>query len=893
MIKEKPDIRKKITSEEKPEKLSKLPESPESYELESYDKKESEKTFSIIVTPEDFMLDNTDSPGGIYGFYEKKFLQDKFMFLYRAAWDLTENKNKSLSFLKDLSEFFHREISSTDDIEMLKEKSLLNPDMERKEEFFGKVPNLPGSYNITDEWIDNMCEKFMSIFRDEISSFDGSVSRYYETRLQDLNIPEKIFFNLVEAKDEEFPFAFMVTYSEENNGVIEHRPLKSAMEKYRDDPKKIVSLIAPIMKIEKESDIIHSLLESGELFYPVGVSEDEAFEFLKSIPLYTSHGIKCRVPNWWKTKSRNFSMTLRFGENKAPLSLDVILSVIPEITMENIKYTPEELKSYLELSEGLHFIKNKWVEINHKKIEELLTRYESAKEGFDGSAGSALEIIRKPEKNGFSSKEQKEFLKAFSDALRNASSREKSPVPQTFKGLLRPYQKEGYHWLKTMNDLKLGVCLADDMGLGKTVQVLAYLEKIRKEGAGRCLLVVPASLIGNWIKEKEKFTPDMPLSLFHGPQKEMGEFLTVTTYGTLRRKSRLNEENWDTIILDEAQTIKNAASAQSKTIHALNGKMKIAMTGTPIENNLGDLYSIMSFIMPGLLGSSTEFKKFVKYMENDEETGYEKLRLMVQPFLMRRLKTDKNIIKDLPEKIETMEYLTVTQKQAVLYRKVTSDLEKKLNEKDGIARKGLVLSTLSSLKQILNHPSQYSGDNAFTPSDSSKFTRLKEIAENIYEKRERLLVFTQYREMCGPIADFLKTIFKSEGLVIHGGVTPAKRTKIVERFSQDDEYVPFMVLSLKAGGVGLNLTSANHVVHFDRWWNPAAENQATDRAFRIGQKKNVQVYKFVTQGTIEEKIDKLISGKTELSESIVTENKAPALTELKDDRLLEIFRLDT
>jgi len=391
----------------------------------------------------------------------------------------------------------------------------------------------------------------------------------------------------------------------------------------------------------------------------------------------------------------------------------------------------------------------------------------------------------------------------------------------------------------------------------------------------------------------ERFTPDMHFYIAHGnigAGQLCDIFLTVTTYGMIARDERFQSVNWDYIMLDEAQAIKNPSAKQTKAVKMLQGRYKIAMTGTPVENRFSDLWSLFDFINAGLLGNFSEFRKFTKSL-SDSGTGYRRLRDMISPFILRRLKTDKTIINDLPDKIEAKEYVPLSKNQIALYRSLVKDLEKTLGESEGIERKGVVLSALTKFKQICNHPDQYLGQSEYKEDLSGKFIYLRQLCETIYEKRERVLVFTQYREMTGPLSEFLSQIFHKKGLVLHGGTQVKKRTELVEQFNGEN-YVPFMVLSLKAGGVGLNLTAANHVIHFDRWWNPAVENQATDRAFRIGQNKNVMVYKFICSGTVEEKIDIMIEDKVKLAGDIIGDGGETWITEMTNEQLVNLFRLE-
>jgi non-specific serine/threonine protein kinase len=473
------------------------------------------------------------------------------------------------------------------------------------------------------------------------------------------------------------------------------------------------------------------------------------------------------------------------------------------------------------------------------------------------------------------------------------------------KATLRPYQKDGVRWLSLLSGLGLGACLADDMGLGKTIQVLALLLMTRREDSARrpSLLVAPASLLANWAGEIERFAPDLNAAIIHPsampaeafkavtPESLAGLDLAITSYGSLLRAPALAATRWRFAILDEAQAIKNPAAKQTRAAKALQADARIALTGTPVENHLGDLWSIFDFINPGLLGSAARFKRYAKSLADRPHNPYGPLRELVRPYILRRMKTDKTVIADLPDKTEVTAHCALSRKQAVLYAKTVADLAGALEAADGIQRKGLVLTTLMRLKQICNHPSQWLGDELWAEPDSGKFARLREIAEVVAARQEKMLVFTQFQAMTEPLRAFLAGIFASPGLVLHGDTSVKARKDLVAAF-QTSEAAPFFILSLKAGGSGLNLTAASHVIHFDRWWNPAVENQATDRAYRIGQKRNVLVHKFVCQGTVEEKIDTMINVKRALSDELLSGSEEIRLTEMRDDELLRLVALD-
>jgi non-specific serine/threonine protein kinase len=444
------------------------------------------------------------------------------------------------------------------------------------------------------------------------------------------------------------------------------------------------------------------------------------------------------------------------------------------------------------------------------------------------------------------------------------------------------------------------------MGLGKTIQVLALLlvRKTEKTDPQRpSLLVAPASLLANWAAEIERFAPSLNALVAHPstmpadelktlPAERLASFdLVITSYGSLLRLPWLAGTRWHLVVVDEAQAIKNPGAKQTRAAKSLTCDARIALTGTPVENRLSDLWSIFDFINPGLLGSAKTFSTYAKSLENKPHNPYGPLRELVRPYILRRLKTDKSVIADLPDKTEVKAYCPLSRKQAALYEEAVRDLAERIDQAEGIARKGLVLSSLMRLKQICNHPSQWLGDGAWAEDDSGKWARLRDIAEITVAKQEKALVFTQFREMTEPLSAFLGNVFGRPGLVLHGETPVAKRKDLVRRF-QEDESVPFFVLSLKAGGTGLNLTAAAHVIHFDRWWNPAVENQATDRAFRIGQSKNVLVHKFLCRGTVEEKIDALIESKRQLANDLLEGGGEINLTELDDTQLLKLVALD-
>lgn len=835
--------------------------------------------------------------------WKNRFDENSYEALYHYGMENIEAGTATAVFVKKIVKVYLEQLTRMPELEMLREKASISLSEEEKDKLLLAVPFAVGSEYITQWWLEHIFEQLNQIFQMEMKSYEGTVALYLEEKNQTLRVPERVFFHLVENKNADYPFAFMATYaSKKEDGKVAHMPLKYALTEYKQDRDKLLKLLSCLNKAAEVSDLIAGFMESGEMFYPLQLTAEEAYEFLKQIEAIESVGIMCRIPNWWKKRASSINVTLQLGEEKpSMLGFDTLITLQPQLTVDGEVLSRAEIQKMLSQAEGLAFLKGKWVEVNHKRLERLLKQMEEGPEEITFMDALRLEMGNEQKHadvgalitNG-------KWLSGLLQKLRQPQSIAHSPLPNSFLATLRPYQENGYAWLNYMNELGFGACLADDMGLGKTVQVLAYLEQMRKSKEdSHCLLVVPASLLGNWEKETGKFAPEMDYQILHGKTSEKlgidyskrDVFLTITTYGMVSRIQELKETVWDCVILDEAQAIKNPLTKQTKEIKKLQTSMRIAMTGTPIENDLTNLWSLFDFLNKGLMGTSKEFREYCKGLSEHPE-GYGKLKLMISPFMLRRLKTDKTIIADLPQKIETLDYVTLSKKQVVLYRKIVSDMEEKLMEsEEGIQRKGIVLSTIMKLKQVCNHPDQYLGQQTYTENESGKFAMLKEICETIYEKRERVLIFTQFKEITEYLAEYLEGIFHTKGYVLHGGTPVKERSKIVEAF-QGEKYVPFLVLSVKAGGTGLNLTKANHVIHFDRWWNPAVENQATDRAFRIGQQKNVIVHKLVCRNTIEEKIDQIISGKVQLANDVIGSGGENWITQLSDAELMNLLKLE-
>lgn len=727
----------------------------------------------------------------------------------------------------------------------------------------------------------------------------------------------RVTLHLAENKvDTECPFAFLATYGSgvSQSGKLSQLPLGKALAEYGGAKNKagLLRLLTPLHKAAKTCPFLAGLVDSGDIFHPMAWTPLEAFSFLKNIPLYEDAGLLVRLPNWWKKRGKRPQVVAAIDEKKkVSLGIDAMLECRVAVEVDGKKLSEAEIAELLEGAGGLVSFRGEWIEVDREKLQQALEHWKEIAEDGEISFIEGMRLLAGAPRD-FRDKEEWEEQRKWAFAqpgeqlaatLRQLANPRPAPPPPSLLADLRPYQASGLDWLWFCARSGFGACLADDMGLGKTVQVLAALlrKKESSPASGPSLLVVPASLIGNWKREAEKFAPSLQLLVVHRSELDtalaptegtlLASDLVITTYGMLSRLDWPTKRKWAWVILDEAQAIKNYASGQSKAVRRLSSSARIALTGTPVENNLGDLWSLFDFLNPGLLGTAGQFKTFVSQISSENSAHYAPLRRLVSPYILRRLKTDKKIIADLPEKTEMKVYCTLSPEQAKAYQQTANSLEKDLENAEGIGRRGLVLSYLMRFKQICNHPDQLTKSGAFAPSQSGKFRRLGELCAEIASRGEKVLIFTQFREMTDPLDTALASVFGRNGLILHGATPVKERQKLVEVFQRENT-APYFILSLKAGGTGLNLTAASHVIHFDRWWNPAVENQATDRAFRIGQKRTVLVHKFITSGTLEEKIDALIEAKQSTADAILEGGAEKALTEMDDSELLDFIRLD-
>jgi non-specific serine/threonine protein kinase len=804
------------------------------------------------------------------------------------------------------------------------------PDTTTVEEWLQVAPPMPGLEYLSPLHLQELWHDIDAYTQVAASGCDEGLAGLLKSLDANWNLIGRVTFHLAEnKKNPDAPFAFMATYTQgqAKDGKPQHLPLAEALRESiaAKDTAKLDQLLEPVSRAAGSVKLVEHLLESRQLFAPQAWGIGQAYEFLSSIPIMEQAGLAIRVPNWWnaaRPPRPQVSVNIgskepsRFGINGLDLKVGV--------TIEGESLSETELKQLLAAREGLVLLRGKWVEVDQNKLKSALEHWRDLRKqhvgGVDflramrllsgatiGSAGDEAETVR------WSRIEPGEWLQKTLKALREPSGNGDIDPESVVNAQLRHYQTTGVRWLWFATQLGLGVCLADDMGLGKTLQVISLIALLRQRQSSTlndpspCLIVLPTSLLGNWQREFAKFAPQLNLFVAHRSVNSIDRLKTVesepakavadkdvviVTYGAIRNAKWLAQIQWRLVVLDEAQAIKNSGSLQTKAVKAIPARCRIIMTGTPIENHLGDLWSLFDFSSPGLLGSANEFKRFVSSKDERQRShNLAALRKLIRPYVLRRMKTDPNIVPDLPAKTEMRVDCNLSPVQAALYGQVIKDLEKSLDLATGIQRRGLVLATLMQLKQICNHPALYLKGQSFVAKNSGKYAELQRLCEDIAAKQEKVLIFSQFQAMCEPLSQFLIEVFGRPGLVLTGKTSAKARGQLVSDFQQPFG-PPFFVISVKAGGTGLNLTEACHIVHFDRWWNPAVEDQATDRAFRIGQIRNVLVHKFVTSGTLEERIDDLINSKKQISREMFDDSGEVNLTEMSNDELLRFVSLD-
>lgn len=814
------------------------------------------------------------------------------------------------------------------------------PDALQALAILSSVPPMPGGEYWTADVLNDFFERVESSVSALAAKQDGDLLAAVASLGPGWRDVGKVSLHLAENKGDKSgarPFAFLATFVSraDADGRAKHLPLSAALKAYASKPAALGKILAPLEAAAKDDKFLLSLLETRRIFQPCALSVGEAYSFLKGITKYEEAGLLVRTGRIWAKAPPRAKVSVSVGQSKGgSLNAYALCDFSVDVTINGEPLSEDDLAILANARDGLVRIRGEWVEVDHEKIEALLAKWKDAKRLMrDGlTMAQALRMLAGGDADSLApaggdddacevraTGELKELLRGMMDG----GGRGATALPNGLDTVLRPYQKNGVEYLLRTMEAGLGACLADDMGLGKTLQVLTLIDTWKQRGAITplpVLVVMPASLLANWKAEAARFTPDLRVGVLHPSDAEYrgmgnGELgmvgrdhrarraeratdeeylkrfdLVLTTYGQFTRSEILRKLPFAAVIADEAQAIKNPGSGQSKALRSVVSPRRLALTGTPVENRMSDLWSIFDFINPGLLGSLKSFQSATA-----KSGDFSVVRRLTRPFILRRLKTDKTIIADLPDKTEIDVSTPLSQKQALLYARTVEELRQALEDVKGegsaMKRKGLVLAYMLRFKQICDHPSLYLGTEAYKPEDSGKFIVLGERAAEVSARQEKMLVFTQYREMTGPLAEYLADVFGREGLVLHGGTPVSKRGVLVKAF-QDPAGPPFFVLSVKAAGTGLNLTAANHVVHFDRWWNPAVENQASDRAYRIGQKRNVLIHKFVTYGTLEEKIDAMIKEKQSLADSLFADGGEKLVTEMSDAELMDLVKLD-
>ncbi len=674
-----------------------------------------------------------------------------------------------------------------------------------------------------------------------------------------------------------------------------------------------------LLALGQAARIYPALWNALDTDQPVGITLtlEEAFAFLNETAwVLEDAGFRVAVPAWWTPQGRRRAkLRMRSGAStKKPtaagaaggLSLEGLLNYRYELTLGGETVSAEEWEQLIEAKLPLVRFRGQWVALDRERMREMLAFWKARGDG--EQALDIHELLRRTtEESDLFEVEPDDAFAAMLERLRDEHRLEPIENPPALKATLRDYQKRGVAWLQLLERLGLGGCLADDMGLGKTIQVIARLLLEKEEGgpAGPTLLIAPTSVIGNWRKEIERFAPRLTTHLHHGEVRSpdatafrnacAGADVVITSYTLVRKDTQLfSATPWRRIVLDEAQNIKNPLAAQTKAILTLNAEHRLALTGTPVENRLLDLWSIFNFLNSGYLGKQAQFRKQYELpiQRDNDVVRSKRLRQLVEPFILRRVKTDPSIIKDLPDKVENRQFCNLSREQSSLYEAVVRDVERQLEDSEGIQRQGLMLSTLMKLKQICNHPAQFLQDGSpFSAERSHKLERLLDMLSEVAAEGESALVFTQFTEIGEQLQRQLKTSLPCQVYYLHGGTARSRREQMIARFQDPESPPAVFILSLKAGGVGITLTRANHVFHFDRWWNPAVEDQATDRAFRIGQTRNVFVHKFVTLGTLEERIDRMIEDKKEMAGAIIGSDES-WLAKLDNDAFRQLIALN-
>lgn len=658
--------------------------------------------------------------------------------------------------------------------------------------------------------------------------------------------------------------------------------------------------------IFKELSLLSSFIQGLEQYInchgssPVIYSSDEFVPFLfEVIPAIRLLGVKVMLPKSLQELIRprvSVKLSKKQTDGMTYLRLDDLLQFDWQVALGDELVSPDKFLKLARRARGLIRFKQQYIYVDESDIARLTKSLEA------GHTMSRTEMLQSALTECYGGAKV-ELSNEVRQLIQELTAQTDIPVPASIQASLRPYQERGFAWMYRNMRIGFGSIIADDMGLGKTLQVITLLQCVKDEGKldeKKALIVVPTGLVTNWQTELERFAPKLSVFVYHGTQRSLKGFnadILLTTYGVLRSDvARLKKMPWSMVVIDEAQNIKNSDTAQSKAVRSIPADTHIAMSGTPVENRLSEFWSIMDFCNQGYLGTAKQFKE--EYANPIQREGdvqlAERFRRITAPFMMRRLKTDKSIINDLPDKVERNELALLTDGQAALYHETLQNAMAAIeavedtDQQSLFKRQGLVLQMILALKQICNHPSLFLKNGDFNPELSGKSEMLLSLLESSIESRQKVLVFTQFREMGEMLSSMIEHRFGECPLFLHGGCSINQRQDMVRRFQENPRSDQVFLLSLKAGGTGLNLTAASHVIHYDLWWNPAVEAQATDRAYRIGQHQNVMVHRFITQNTFEERIDRMIQEKRHLADLTVATGES-WVGKLSNQELRELF----